>query len=60
MFESTGVQSNLPVPWYPVHIVSELKELAQQWRCNSDDQDGCALATIHAVGKLLPGYVDSA
>lgn len=50
------VDSGLATATYTAALERALEQLAQRWRGNDFDEDGYGVATVHAVGRLLPDY----
>lgn len=51
-----GIPRTLPDASYVFQTTNALNNLAIEWRQNSDDTDGYGVATVHAIGRLLPDY----
>jgi hypothetical protein len=51
-----GIPEHLSCNEYQEQLARALEKLADQWRANGNDEDGYGVATVHAVGRLLPSY----
>jgi len=50
------IPQNMSASAYGEQAARALDELAAQWRNKDEDEDGYGVATVHAVGRVLPDY----